>query len=84
MASKFVCVPNPVRGTSVKLLLPAEVNGKVSIKVFDATGQVRIARNGVMVTPTIDLALKGLSAGVYLVRLDAERGSFTSRLVIEK
>lgn len=84
VASRFVCVPNPVRGTSVKLLLPAEVNGKVSIKVFDATGQVRIALSGVLVSSTIDLALKGLSAGVYLVRLDSERESFTSRLVIEK
>ncbi|MGQ9678493.1 MAG: SBBP repeat-containing protein [bacterium] len=78
-----ICVPNPVSGTKVNILLSPAVRGNVRFAVFDATGRVQISGN-VASSEVIGLNIERLSAGVYFVRLDSEKGRFLTRLVIER
>lgn len=81
--NRVVCVPNPVSGTKVNLLLSQRPRGKVRIAVFDASGRVQFTGK-VVASEVIGLDIERLSAGVYFVGLDSETGRFSTRLVVER
>ncbi|MBM3315452.1 T9SS type A sorting domain-containing protein, partial [candidate division WOR-3 bacterium] len=74
--------PNPCVD-AVRLSLP--VFGRASVALFDVTGRNVLTRTldaGPGSPATIDL--RGLCAGVYLVRAEVAGNSFTRRLVIQR
>ncbi|MEO0078307.1 MAG: T9SS type A sorting domain-containing protein [candidate division WOR-3 bacterium] len=80
--------PNPARGGKVRLIVYGEAarypTGSVSVSICDAAGRVvlsqavNIERNG----PSAQLDIRGLSAGVYLVRMSADRAVVTQQVVV--
>ena len=76
--------PNPTRGAAeVTFALPAPQNAHVA--VFDVLGRevVRLA-DGPFAAGTHTLAVHGLSAGVYVVRLRADGGVRSQTLVVAR
>jgi hypothetical protein len=82
---RLVVGPNPLAGgwASVRYSLPKA--GPVSISVFDVAGRC-VHTHSTTSSPnhSVALDLRGLSAGVYLVRLDAKGFSRSQKLVVQQ
>ncbi|UCG43974.1 MAG: T9SS type A sorting domain-containing protein [candidate division WOR-3 bacterium] len=78
--------PNPLKGRSavVRYTLPGRQS--VAVRVFDAAGRAVFSTrsSGLSVTGSFSLDLSGLSAGVYLVRLDTATHTATRKLVVQR
>jgi hypothetical protein len=77
--------PNPLRQglATVSFALPAP--GPAFVRVYDVTGRQLVTASAVAGrTGAIGLDLRQLSAGVYLVRLEAAGYSAATKLVVER
>ena len=79
--------PNPFNpSTEVSILLPADM--KVSVKVYDVTGQLvtTLINNELRTTGIHSVKFDGsnLASGIYFYRLDAEGFSETKKMLIVK
>jgi len=83
---RFSISPNPVTSsfTSIRYALPKA--GPVSVTVFDVAGRSVFFTwsLGHLTIGSLPLDLRGLSAGVYLVRLDADGYSSSQKLVVQR
>ncbi|MFO7652094.1 MAG: T9SS type A sorting domain-containing protein [bacterium] len=85
VAGRVTLAPNPMVSGRTTLHYVLPVAGPAAVRVFDAAGRVVTRRELVAGrTGKVDLDLRGLSAGVYLVRFDSERCSSTAKVVIEQ
>ncbi|MFO7637909.1 MAG: T9SS type A sorting domain-containing protein, partial [bacterium] len=77
--------PNPVTRGIATLRYSLPRAGSVRVTVFDAAGRAVYSTRapGEQTTGTISLDLRALSAGVYVVKLDAGELSATARLVLQ-
>jgi hypothetical protein len=81
----FALGANPVAaaGLTVRYSLPKA--GPASLRVFDVTGRTVLGRSLVAGRAgTTELDLRSLSAGIYLVQLEAEGYSGTHKLVVQR
>ncbi|MFO7675986.1 MAG: T9SS type A sorting domain-containing protein [bacterium] len=76
--------PNPITGgmATVRYALPSA--GPASVHVFDVTGRTVLSRSLVASrSGAVSLDLRNLSAGIYLVRVEADGFTGTQKLVIQ-
>ncbi|MEO0077889.1 MAG: T9SS type A sorting domain-containing protein, partial [candidate division WOR-3 bacterium] len=80
--------PNPLRSGSVTLSLSGQLSqqpaGPVDVSIIDVAGRVVRHSSFVMRTSSLPLDLRGLSAGVYTVRLAADGCQASRRIVIPR
>lgn len=80
----LVLYPNPANGGRTRLVLDRAVTN-ADLTVLDMSGKVvmeqRISGSGAL--SLVEMDLNGLGQGLYLVRLQAENGSATARLIID-
>jgi len=82
--SAFVIAPNPLITGYATLRYSLPRPGPVQLNVFDIAGRSVATRTlTANRTGAVNLDLRTLSAGVYLVRLEATGYSATSKLVVE-
>jgi len=77
--------PNPaVNRASIRYAVPDPE--RLNLEVFDAGGRLvrNLAAGSNRRFGAVDLDLKGLAAGIYVVKLDTPRERFTRKLVIER
>ncbi len=76
--------PNPLAGGFVTLRYSLPKAGPARISIFDIAGRT-VERRTVLASRTgvVSLDLRDLSAGVYLVRFDADRFTTTHKLVVQ-
>jgi uncharacterized delta-60 repeat protein len=77
--------PNPaVSRASIQYAVPDPEH--LSLKVYDAGGRMvrNLSAGSARRTGALDLDLKGLAAGIYVVKLDTPRERFTRKLIIER
>ena len=83
--SEFEVFPNPIASgfATVRFALPKA--GPATVAVYDVAGRVA-CRQTMMAgrTGSVNLDLRKLASGVYLVRLDADSYSTTQKLVVQK
>ena len=82
--SSLTISPNPLTGdvAGVRYTLPNA--GPATLTVYDVTGRARIRQHTHATrTGTLALDVRNLSAGIYLVRLDAGTNTVTTKLVIQ-
>ena len=73
--------PNPAKGVvRIECCLP--MNTPTSLRMYDVAGH-RVYSSFVIRTSDFHLDLRSMPAGVYLLRLESDGGSATSKLVIE-
>lgn len=77
-------VPNPAHG-SAHLVYSTKFGGEVSMKIFSVSGQLmtentQLAFEG---TNRLEIPMKGLSKGMYLVKVNANGYSATKKLIVE-
>jgi hypothetical protein len=72
--------PNPAR-EAVTLELPANVN-QAQISVLDVLGKEHLQISST--EQKVQLSLRGLSTGVYFVRIQTPQGSSTKRLLVQE
>jgi hypothetical protein len=81
----LTCAPNPFAGGLVTVRYSLPHAGPGIVRVLDITGREVLRRNLAPArTGALGLDIRHLSAGVYLVRLDAGGYSATGKLVVEK
>lgn len=77
--------PNPIKGTFVQLDIDTKKQQNIDIQLLNIHGQViqnfpdKLEHIGIN---TIDLNLKGLSSGKYIIRISHEDGIATQKLLI--
>jgi hypothetical protein len=77
--------PNPLVSGRVTLRYSLPKAGAASISVYDVTGRSVLSRSLVATrTGAVSLDVRSLSAGIYLVRLDADQYTTTSKLVVQR
>ncbi len=77
--------PNPLAGGQAVVRYTLPRAGMVSLSVCDVTGRVVMERTfAAGRTGVQSLDLRGLSAGVYLVKLDASGFTLSQKLVVER
>jgi len=82
---RFAIAPNPTAGgfTTLRYSLPKP--GPVTLTVFDVAGRSVFRQSAICnLQSSMALDLRGLSAGVYLVRLDAGGQSASRKLIVQK
>jgi hypothetical protein len=80
----LVIAPNPLAAGFAQLSYSLPKAGALGIRVFDVTGRTVVARTAVTGrTGTLNLDLRQLADGVYLVRLDADGYSIQQKLVVQ-
>lgn len=82
--TKMVLSPNPAQGTVLLSLELQDMANEAQVSVFDINGRlVRNVRLGAVQQGNFELDIQGLVAGAYFVRLDTDKGSKTSRLIVQ-
>jgi hypothetical protein len=82
----FAIAPNPLRSgiTSISTSLPL-ISHPSSLSVYSVMGRPILSRTVGRSSPrTLSLDLRGLSAGVYLVKLSADGYTTSQKLVVER
>ncbi|MBM3313187.1 T9SS type A sorting domain-containing protein, partial [candidate division WOR-3 bacterium] len=80
----FTLAPNPLKQGLATLSYSLPGAGVAAVTVFDVTGRALVLRSlAAGRTGTAVLDLKGLSAGVYLVKLEASGYTATSKLIVQ-
>lgn len=83
MGHGFTLTPNPTRRGLTTLRYSLPNSGVGTMRVFDASGR-SVRTYGITAANTVvDIDLRGLAAGVYLVRLEARGYRAVSKLVVE-
>jgi hypothetical protein len=83
-AGAMAVSPNPLAAGFATLRYSLPRPGALLIRVFDVTGRAVVARTAVAGRAgALGLDLRTLSAGVYLVRLDADGYSAQQKLVVQ-
>jgi hypothetical protein len=81
----FALGPNPLATGHAALRFSLPKAGPASLRVYDVMGRTVLGRGLVLGrSGVVDLDLRGLSAGVYLVKLSSEGFSGTQKLVVER
>jgi hypothetical protein len=76
--------PNPLAGGFAALRYALPKAGAATVSVFDVAGREVASRNLVATrTGAVDLDVRSLSNGIYLVRLDADDYTVSGKLVIQ-
>ncbi|MBM3323129.1 T9SS type A sorting domain-containing protein, partial [candidate division WOR-3 bacterium] len=82
---KLAVLPNPLSHGHAVLHYSLPRAGKALVSIYDATGRAVFVRSlGVTRSGSTTLDLRGLSAGVYLARLESGSYSLTHKLVVEQ
>ena len=77
--------PNPPQAGLAMLSYNLPRAGAIGVRVFDVTGRAVVTRFAMAGrTGRLSLDLRQLSAGVYLLRLDADGYSTQKKLVIQR
>ena len=77
----FSVFPNPCRSSAVLHLTAGSLDHSTTLRVFDASG--RLALTQPVRTPSLNLPVSHLPAGVYILRLDSQTNFTTARIVVE-
>lgn len=78
--NNFIIYPNPSNG---EIYIKARENmGDVSISIFDIHGR-KVLSNQMEVHTVANLNVNGLETGIYLIRIDGDNYSQTSKLIIK-
>jgi len=77
--------PNPTTGL-VRVEFPMRTSGTAMVRVLSITGAQLTATNAQFAagTATVDLDLRGLASGLYLLEVQTEEATGVQRLVIER
>jgi PKD repeat protein len=77
--------PNPTTGL-VRVEFPMQSSGTAMIRVLSITGAQLTATNAQFAagTASVDLDLRGLASGLYLLEVQTEEATGVQRLVIER
>jgi len=78
----FKLYPNPSSDV-VTIALPQTINELKRIDVFDITGRRIETLDGFDNLNTIQLNVNTYNSGIYLVRLNTEKGSFAKKLIVK-
>ncbi|HDQ99598.1 MAG TPA: T9SS type A sorting domain-containing protein [candidate division WOR-3 bacterium] len=78
--------PNPLIGGFATLRYSLPKAGPAAVSVYDVSGRsVFLTRTpGHLVTGSLSLDMRSLSAGIYLVKVEAGDYSATQKLVVQK
>lgn len=77
--------PNPLAAGRTTLHYSLPAGGPVVVSVFDAAGRIVMRRAFVAArTGRVDLDLRGIAAGVYLVRLESRDLTSATKVVVER
>ncbi len=78
--------PNPLSSGWATLRYTLPKPGLVSVRMYDALGRMVVSRAYCVqrMASSVPLDLRGLSAGVYLVRLDADGFTQSQKLVVQR
>lgn len=77
--NSFQISPNPIRSGNALFLSAAE-NIRGAIEVFDLQGRLCIEKEDVEANRGIHIDLR---SGMYLIKINSEEGTFSSRLLVE-
>jgi hypothetical protein len=81
----FVLGPNPLASGHASLCYSLPVAGPASVAVFDVTGRTVASRSLTLGRAgSVDLDLRSLSAGIYLVKFSSGDFTGTQKLVVER
>jgi len=80
--NQFVISPNPASGDVVMLHYEVDNVKELTFLLLDINGQL-IRQRRTLNTGTFELSTEGLSAGVYVVKLQAGRNVRTQKLVVD-
>jgi hypothetical protein len=84
-AAGFSLGPNPLAAGVATLRFSLPVGGPAQLSVFDVTGRLVSGRSLTLGRAgAVDLDLRGLAAGVYLVKLSSGEFAGTQKLVVER
>jgi hypothetical protein len=77
--------PNPTTGL-VRVEFPMQSSGTAMVRVLSITGAQLTATNAQFAagTASVDLDLRGLASGLYLLEVQTEEATGVQRLVIER
>ena len=80
----FELFPNPTDGT-VRLILDASLQGKALVEVYNLLGERMIAKtlSHIPQDGVIILNLNKLASGLYIVRLNTEKGDFSKKVSLK-
>ncbi len=73
--------PNPA-SRSVSITLPETVSGNLVLQLYDLSGRL-VHTASLTASPILEVEVPPLAKGIYTVRVSAERGSFTGKLLLE-
>ena len=76
--------PNPAtRVTTVRLLDQQHEQTISRVEVLNLTGQILWQSSSALSGTELEIPLRGLATGVYMVRVTATGGSYIERLIVE-
>jgi hypothetical protein len=86
VAPSFTIAPNPLRSGVLSVFIPSShISHPSALSFLDASGRCVVARAlAPAAAGTLSVDLRGLAAGVYLVRLTDNTTTVSRKLVIEK
>jgi len=84
-STQFFLYPNPVKGSEVYVQLNEAVQENVSVKIEDVSGRLfnRFTRN-INNSNIIPVDVKGLSNGIYVLKIETSKKSFVQQFIIQK
>src|SRR5690606_14128714 len=80
MKTKLNIYPNPAKGNEVTI--DAQLEGKVTVEMYDMTGKLLIAPV-VLNTSTTVLNIEHYEAGLYILKFESDSGSYSHKLIIQ-
>ena len=80
----FSVAPNPARGAATVTLAAEAAATGCSLTLRDEAGRIAMQRTVAAGTAAVELDLRGLEAGVYVITVKTGRGVETGKLKIEK
>ncbi len=82
---RMAIAPSPIASGSATISYTLPKSGPVNVTILDVVGQTVLRQSSIgNLESSMALDLRGLSAGVYLVRLDAEGFSQSQKLVVQR
>jgi len=79
----FSLFPNPVEGGKFTIKTQGLNNGEVTVKIYNTLGRDIFMNDYTLENSQIDMEVKGLSTGVYIIQLTQDNNNFISKLVVE-
>mgnify|MGYP006282665031 CR=1 FL=1 len=79
--SEFKLYPNP-SSEMVNIILPQSISRLNKIEIFDISGRLIDTKENIVDVSNVQFNVSAFNTGVYLVRLNTEKGAFTKKLIV--